>query len=110
MTEAAWTPVVPLDELEDGSSSRVDLDGLAVLVVRSGEDVFAIANRCTHQGAPLDRGPVRIAGSEATVTCPAHGSVFRLSDGRVVRPPARDPVRAFDARIADGMVELRPRA
>jgi nitrite reductase/ring-hydroxylating ferredoxin subunit len=109
VTEAAWTPVLALEALPEGSSARVDLDGLAVLVVRSGEDVFAIANRCTHQGAPLDRGPVRVAGSEATVTCPAHGSVFRLSDGKVIRPPAREPVRAFEARISDGAIELRPR-
>jgi nitrite reductase/ring-hydroxylating ferredoxin subunit len=44
-----------------------------------------------------------------TVTCPAHGSVFSLADGRVRRGPATHPVQPFDARINDGMIELRPR-
>jgi len=70
-----------------------------------------VASRCTHQGAPLDRGIVKLAGSDPTVTCPAHGSVFSLLDGAVRRGPATQPVRSFETRIGDGMVvELRPRS
>jgi nitrite reductase/ring-hydroxylating ferredoxin subunit len=104
-----WTPVIALDALSDGRSTRVDLDGVAILLYRTGERIFAIGNRCTHQGAPLDRGPVKIGGSEATVTCPVHGSVFRLTDGSVARAPATAPVPAFDIRIEAGAVELKPR-
>jgi nitrite reductase/ring-hydroxylating ferredoxin subunit len=105
-----WTAVTRLDELPDATATRVDLDGLAVLLYRTDERLFAVGARCTHQGAPLDRGAVRVSGSEATVTCPAHGSVFRLTDGAVVRAPASAPVPAFEVRVADGTVELRPRA
>ncbi len=49
-------------------------------------------------------------GAGPTVTCPAHGSVFSLVDGTVRRGPATQPVRAFEARLNDGAVELRPRA
>jgi nitrite reductase/ring-hydroxylating ferredoxin subunit len=110
MTQDGWTPVLALDALTEGRSTRVDLDGLAVLLYRSGERILAIGNRCTHQGAPLDRGPVKIGGTQATVTCPVHSSVFRLTDGSVARAPATVPVPAFDVRIEAGMVELRPRA
>jgi nitrite reductase/ring-hydroxylating ferredoxin subunit len=105
-----WATTVAFEELRDGRGTKVMLGEDAVLVVRSGERVFAIGNRCTHQGAPLDRGPVKIGGSEATVTCPAHGSVFRLADGGVIRGPATAAVLAYEARVADGTVELRPRA
>jgi nitrite reductase/ring-hydroxylating ferredoxin subunit len=43
------------------------------------------------------------------VTCPVHGSVFSLVDGGVRRGPATRPVQAFEARVNDGMVEVRPR-
>ena len=107
MADDGWTPVTSLDELDDGRPTRVDLDGLAILLLRTGDRVFAIGNRCSHQGAPLDRGAVRIAGSEATITCPAHGSMFRFADGKVLRPPAREPVPTFDVRVREGAVELR---
>jgi Ferredoxin subunits of nitrite reductase and ring-hydroxylating dioxygenases len=107
MADDAWIPVMALEDLPDSKARRADLDGVAVLLYRAGERLFAIGNRCTHQGAPLDRGPVRVGGSEATVTCPAHGSVFRLTDGAVVRAPAHDPVPAFEVRVLEGRIELR---
>jgi nitrite reductase/ring-hydroxylating ferredoxin subunit len=104
-----WTDALASEDAVDGKASVADLDGVAVLVYRSGERLFAVANRCTHQGAPLNRGRIRIAGSEATVTCPAHGSVFRLTDGAVVRAPAASPISAFDIKDEEGRIHLRPR-
>ncbi|HEU4528796.1 MAG TPA: Rieske (2Fe-2S) protein [Actinomycetota bacterium] len=110
MTEDGWIRVMALDELPEGRPTRANLDGVAVLLYRADERLFAVGARCTHQGAPLDAGLVRLSGSEATVTCPAHGSVFRLEDGRVVRPPATQPVPVFDVRVNGEDLELRPRA
>jgi nitrite reductase/ring-hydroxylating ferredoxin subunit len=110
MSDEVWVAVLELEDLRDARPKRVDLEGIAVLLYRTGERIYAVGNRCTHQGAPLDRGAVRIAGSEATVTCPAHGSVFRLTDGAVVRAPANDPLPAFDVRLTDGAIELKPRS
>jgi nitrite reductase/ring-hydroxylating ferredoxin subunit len=69
--------------------------------------VFAILNGCTHQGAPLDRGVIK-PGAEPTVTSPAHGSMFRMSDGRVMRPHAHSPAPVYEVRVTDGTVELLP--
>jgi nitrite reductase/ring-hydroxylating ferredoxin subunit len=110
MGDGGWVTVMGEAELPEGRSVKVMLGGAPVMLHRGGDQLFAIGNRCTHQGAPLDRGPVKIGGSEATVTCLAHGSMFRLRDGSVARGPAMAPVAAYDVRIADGSVELRPRA
>ena len=72
--------------------------------------MFAISNQCTHQGAPLDKGVVKIAGSVHSVTCPAHGSTFDLENGKVMRPPAAKPVPVYDVKIEDGRVFVRPRS
>jgi nitrite reductase/ring-hydroxylating ferredoxin subunit len=105
-----WLPAIDADGLPEGKVMRVEVAGTTVLLVRHVSDsIFAVAARCTHQGAPLDRGVLDIRDSDPTVTCPAHGSVFSLVDGRVRRGPATQPVQAFEVRLNDGKVELRPR-
>ena len=104
-----WSEVTALEDLREGKGVLDEVEGSVVLLVRSGDRVFALGNRCTHQGAPLDRGSVKIAGSLATVTCPAHGSTFGLEDGRVMRGPATKPVDAYETRVVDGSVQIRPK-
>ena len=108
--ENQWVPVITMGELRDARATKVEAFETSVMLYRSGETIFAVTSRCTHQGAPLDRGVVKPGGSDPTVTCPAHGSVFSLVDGAVRRGPATQPVRSFETRIADGTVELRPRS
>ena len=102
-----WTPALALEELADRRPKMATVDGTQVLLVRNGEEVFAIGNRCTHMGAPLARGPVTFAGSLRTVRCPLHGSTFDLSNGKVMKGPATEPVPAFETRVTDGVVEIR---
>jgi nitrite reductase/ring-hydroxylating ferredoxin subunit len=107
--EEPWAEAVAAESLEAGRPTRVSIDGVDVLVVGDGERWFAIANRCTHQGAPLDKGRVRFSGSIASVTCAAHGSTFDLATGKVMRGLATLPEPAYDARVTDGMIQIRKR-
>jgi nitrite reductase/ring-hydroxylating ferredoxin subunit len=102
-----WTAAMALEELADRRPKMVTVDGKQVLLVRNGDEVFAIGNRCTHMGAPLAKGPVTFAGSLRTVKCPLHGSTFDLSNGKVMKGPATEPVPAFETRVTDGMIEIR---
>jgi nitrite reductase/ring-hydroxylating ferredoxin subunit len=103
-----WVEVAPIDALA-GKGHRVVIDGETVLVLRAADQVFAIGNQCTHQGAGLDRGVVKISGSVKAVTCPAHGSMFNLETGKVMRPPATKPVPVYDVKVEDGHVFVRTR-
>ena len=107
MDPNTWTPVISLSELLEEELTSVDVEGQPVLLFRMGERVSAVGGRCTHQGMPLASGNVDFLGSEPIVTCPAHGSQFRLDDGRVVRSPAQSPLPRFETRIVDGGVEVR---
>jgi 3-phenylpropionate/trans-cinnamate dioxygenase ferredoxin subunit len=104
-----WVEVA-LTEGLTRKGNRVVVDGQVVFVVRADERVFVIGNQCTHQGAGLDKGVVKIAGSVKTVTCPAHGSMFNLETGKPMRPPATRPVPVYDVKVEDGRVFVRPRA
>lgn len=104
-----WTDVAAESELTERKPIRVAREDSAVLLLKADDQVFAIGNQCTHQGAGLDKGVVKIAGSVRTVTCPAHGSTFRLEDGKVMRPPASKPVPVYDVKVEEGRVFVRPR-
>jgi nitrite reductase/ring-hydroxylating ferredoxin subunit len=104
-----WINAIRFDELVEKKPIRVVIGSETLMLVKDSDSVFAIGNVCTHQGAGLDRGVVKIAGSVRTVTCPAHGSVFRLDDGKVMRPPATKPVPVYDVKVEDGRVFVRPR-
>jgi nitrite reductase/ring-hydroxylating ferredoxin subunit len=109
MTEAAWTDVLAGADLPEETLTRVTLGEDGVLLFRTGGEVFAIGARCTHAGMQLTNGPVSGVGSNAMVTCRAHGSRFRIADGRVLGPPAQAPLPTYDVHEVNGRLEVRPR-
>ncbi|HEX4494093.1 MAG TPA: FAD-dependent oxidoreductase [Thermoanaerobaculia bacterium] len=82
---------VALDQLTDGGRLLGHSNGEAVLVVRQGEEIFAIGATCTHYGGPLAEGAV--VGD--TVRCPWHHACFSLRTGEAVRAPALNPVACY---------------
>lgn len=102
---AEWTPVLAEHELPDGGQVKADVAGVSVLLYRSGEAIQALDSVCSHMGGPLDKGKI----ADGCVTCPWHGSTFRLADGRVVRGPASSPQPVYETRLADGRIEVRRR-
>jgi 3-phenylpropionate/trans-cinnamate dioxygenase ferredoxin subunit len=110
MASDGWEAVLDADALPANTLTRVEVGGQPALVYRLGASIFAISNRCTHAGMVLDRAQVQPVGADAMLTCPAHGSRFGLSDGKVRRGPATQPLTSYDAREVDGRVELRARS
>jgi nitrite reductase/ring-hydroxylating ferredoxin subunit/uncharacterized membrane protein len=98
-----WTAVLDATELQDGRPRVVSAGDTEVLLYREGGALHALWERCTHQGGPLSEGTF----ADGCVTCPWHGSTFRLSDGKVVRAPAAASQPTFEARVTDGKVEVR---
>src|SRR5438034_11466343 len=101
-----WTPVIADAQLRDGHAIRVTVGDADIFLCRLGDRVFALDNRCNHMGGPLHKGVVK-GGLQPTVTCPVHGSMFWLTDGRVVRGPASRAALVFETRMNEGMVEVR---
>ncbi|HEX4100850.1 MAG TPA: Rieske 2Fe-2S domain-containing protein [Pseudonocardiaceae bacterium] len=98
-----WTPVLADAELGEGEHRRVSAGGAAVLLVRDGGQLYALANTCSHAGGPLDEGEL----VDGCVVCPWHASTFRLTDGSIVRGPASIPQPAYQTRVSDGKIEVR---
>jgi nitrite reductase/ring-hydroxylating ferredoxin subunit len=66
-------------------------DGKQVLVVAQAGRLFAIANRCPHEGYPLSEGTV---GPGCVLTCNWHNWKFELASGAAL--VGRDPVRTYE--------------
>lgn len=98
-----WTPALRESDLPAGEARYAEVGGVGVLVARAGGNVYAISNRCTHRGGALDEGEI----ADGCVTCPLHGSRFRLADGSVDRGPAAYPQPAWQVRVRDGVIELK---
>jgi nitrite reductase/ring-hydroxylating ferredoxin subunit len=75
------------------------LGEVPLLIVADGETFYMLADRCSHMSGPLSDGDL----SGDCVTCPWHGSIFRLSDGSVARGPATAPQPVFDTPTRDGV-------
>jgi nitrite reductase/ring-hydroxylating ferredoxin subunit/uncharacterized membrane protein len=99
---AEFVTVLPEAELREGELTRVEAAGLPVLLIRSGSAIHAMGAACTHRGAPLDEGTLE----DGCVRCPWHGSAFAL-DGSVLEGPATYPQPRYEARVADGRIQVR---
>jgi nitrite reductase/ring-hydroxylating ferredoxin subunit/uncharacterized membrane protein len=98
-----WTPAADASQLPDGRPTRVVVQDTPVLLLRDGDRIFAIHDRCSHRGCSLSDGEVD--GNE--VVCACHGSRFDRRDGSVKHGPATSPQPAFQVRQRDGVVEIR---
>jgi 3-phenylpropionate/trans-cinnamate dioxygenase ferredoxin subunit len=93
-----------LDEIAEGKAHRIELDGHVLALVRIGDDVYVIGDRCSHQDIPLSEGDVD--AEERTLECWKHGSAFDLQTGEPTSLPATRPVPVYEARVVDGEVEV----
>ncbi|HEV3504211.1 MAG TPA: Rieske 2Fe-2S domain-containing protein [Actinomycetes bacterium] len=100
---SSWTPVLDAADLAEGAPRVVRAGDTEVLLLREGDRLHALWARCTHECGPLAEG--RFA--DGNVTCPWHGSTFRLADGKVVRGPAAASQPVYETRTADGKIEVR---
>lgn len=96
---------VPVADVPDGGSvaGRVGADD--VLLVRSGDSLFAVAPLCTHYSGPLAEGLV--VGD--TVRCPYHHACFSLRSGEALRAPALDPLACWRVERTGDVAFVRER-
>ncbi len=98
-----FAPVLRDSELLEGVPKRAMYNGVPILLVRRGDDIFALAETCSHLGGPLSEGKI----VDDTIQCPWHGSRFALETGNVVDGPAVHPQPCLENRVRDGQIEVR---
>ena len=82
------------DTLVEGKPVAIDVDGTSVCVVKVADEVFAVADTCTHAEASLAEGEV--TGSK--IECWLHGAEFDLKTGKALTPPATEALKTFNVK------------
>ena len=101
---AKWLPLeLPTGELAEGTPVKARLGVNTLVLVRTGDTVFALHDQCAHAGGPLSGGIV----VDGCIECPWHGSRFRLDDGRVRRGPAVYDQPTYEVRRGENGWEGR---
>ncbi|MCX6454273.1 MAG: non-heme iron oxygenase ferredoxin subunit [Actinobacteria bacterium] len=93
------------DSLVERKPVKIDLNGTPVCVTRIGDEVFAIADTCSHSEASLSEGEV----TDYKIECWLHGAEFDLRSGEVVTPPASIPVEVFDVVREGAAIKISSR-
>lgn len=107
---AAGVRVCALDELDDRKPFAAeiergpDAEPVSVVLVRDGDEVFALRDECSHAEVALSEGEVTRKGLE----CWLHGSCFDLRTGAPSSLPATEPVDVFAVHVFDGAVYVDP--
>jgi len=85
---------IALDTLVDGKPIAIVVDGTPVCVVKVADEVFAVADTCTHSDASLSEGEV--TGNK--IECWLHGAEFDLKTGKALTPPATESLKTFNVK------------
>jgi 3-phenylpropionate/trans-cinnamate dioxygenase ferredoxin subunit len=101
------TPRVELCELaalDEAVPVPATIDGIEVVVVRCGAELYCLENVCSHEHFPLSDGEVD--GLTCEIECARHGAIFDLATGEPRSLPATHAVRTFPVAVQDGMVTV----
>jgi nitrite reductase/ring-hydroxylating ferredoxin subunit len=102
LIEPGWHRLMAEADLPESTPVRRMLGEVPVIAIRQHGRIHVLADRCSHMSGSLAEGD--LAGG--CLTCPWHGSVFRIDDGSVARGPATAPQPVFKTRSADGVIEV----
>jgi 3-phenylpropionate/trans-cinnamate dioxygenase ferredoxin subunit len=96
-------PVCRISELTQDKPHLVQVAGEDIVLVRQGEEVFALSDFCSHAEVSLSTGEV----ADGAIECWLHGSRFDLRTGEPSGPPAWEPVPTYPTTVApDGTVAV----
>lgn len=98
--------VASASEIPPGGRLSVFVDDVPVLLIRIGDEFFAVEDVCSHDGQPLTNGPV----GDCAITCPRHGARFDLRTGQPLCMPATQGIPTFEVEVREDQVYLRPRS
>ncbi|MPY96023.1 MAG: Rieske 2Fe-2S domain-containing protein [Acidimicrobiia bacterium] len=106
--------VAPLSDLPPGQRKVVNVGGRSVVVLNIDDELFALLDRCPHQGASFAGGVLcglvesdvpgsyQLSRQGEILRCPWHGWEFDVRTGQSWCEPSKIKVRRYEARVETG--------
>jgi NADPH-dependent 2,4-dienoyl-CoA reductase/sulfur reductase-like enzyme/nitrite reductase/ring-hydroxylating ferredoxin subunit len=90
-------------DLKSGEMKEIAVDETRVLLVRDGDQFYAVSASCPHYGGSLVEGA--LCGTR--VVCPLHHAVFNVVNGDLEQPPSLDALVSYEVRVEGERVMVR---
>lgn len=114
------TAIGPLSAFAEGRWTPVQVAGRVVGVFNAGGRLYAVRDKCPHEGAPLCVRP--LTGTmlpsaprelcwgleDRVLTCPWHGWQFDVHTGEMLFGTGGRRLTTYAVTVADGQVLLDP--
>ena len=89
-------------DLKDGSMKAVSVEGTKILLIRQGGQIYAVDNRCPHQGCAFSGGKL----DGGFIVCPCHDWRFNLESGEYEQEPSF-VLKRYEWTIKDGKIWVK---
>jgi nitrite reductase/ring-hydroxylating ferredoxin subunit len=94
-----FVPVLEEKELQEGTMKLVRVEGTPVLLIKQSGQIFAIDNRCPHQGCAFSGGTLE----GVVIICPCHDWHFDLKTGEYENEPGMK-LTMYEWKIESGKI------
>ncbi|KAG5870987.1 hypothetical protein JTB14_013458 [Gonioctena quinquepunctata] len=97
--------VCQVSDLQENDLKTFPLGDGEVLLVKQNGTISALGTKCTHYGAPLEKGAL----GDGRIRCPWHGACFSLTTGDIEDFPGLDSLPCYQVTIEGEDVKIRAR-
>ena len=95
-----YIPAATVAEVPASGILKVRVEGHPIVLTSVGGEIFAVADRCSHEDVPLSLGCIH----GDTIKCSYHGSRFSLRTGEPMDEPADTPIAVYPVKVESNTV------
>jgi len=100
--EDNFFPALAEKELKEGTMKLIWVEGTPILFIKQFGKIFAIDNRCPHQGCSFSSGTL----DAKMIVCPCHEWRFDLETGEYENEPLMK-LKKYDWKIESGKIYVK---
>jgi nitrite reductase/ring-hydroxylating ferredoxin subunit len=89
--------------IPDGGMRTLYVEDLTIVLVNLGGEIYALDDKCPHQGGPLSRGTLK----DNLLMCPWHCWQFDVKSGRPHWPEGIWRATRYPVKLEDGQIMVR---
>ncbi|MGO9446241.1 MAG: Rieske (2Fe-2S) protein [Thiobacillaceae bacterium] len=97
-----FIPAATVAEIPKGGILKVRVDGHPIVLTSVAGEIYAVADRCSHEDVPLSLGCIQ----GDTIKCSYHGSRFSLRTGLPIEEPAVSPINVYPVKLEGDTVVI----
>ena len=99
-----FVKVAKTSDIAPETAKYYNVAGTDIALCRVGDEFYAIADVCTHDGGPLDQGEL----DDYQIECPRHGARFDVRTGEVITLPAVLDIATYPVKVEGDDVYVKP--